>query len=108
MALDAAPPEPRPQHPDSHRARQRLEHERGTRLAQLRSLTGNGQTADDHLMSTQKEAIAKVLREIEDAFARIEDGSYGSCLRCGEAIPEERLEILPYTHHCVGCRRGVA
>ncbi|MDH6226779.1 TraR/DksA C4-type zinc finger protein [Streptomyces sp. MJP52] len=108
MAFDAAPPEPRPLPHDRHQARQRLEHERGTRLAQLHSLTGSGQTADDHLMSTQKDAITKVLREIEDAFARIEDGSYGTCLRCGEAIPEERLEILPYTHHCVGCRRRIA
>jgi RNA polymerase-binding transcription factor DksA len=107
MALDAAPPEPRPQRPGSHEVRQRLEHERGSRLAQLHSLTGNGQTVDDHLMSTQKEAVTKVLREIEDAFARVEDGTYGTCLRCGEAIPEERLEILPFTHHCVGCRRSV-
>lgn len=104
MALDAAPPEPRPQRHTSKEARQRLEHERDSRLAQLRSLTG-GPAVDDHLTSPQKEAITRVLREIDAAFARIQDGTYGTCGRCGEAIPEERLEILPYTHHCVGCRR---
>jgi RNA polymerase-binding transcription factor DksA len=107
MALDAAPPEPRPQRLDPQEVRRRLEHERDTRLAQLRSLTGGGQPADDHLTSTQRAAVTKVLKEIEEAFARVEDGGYGTCLRCGEAIPEERLEILPYTHHCVGCRRAV-
>jgi RNA polymerase-binding transcription factor DksA len=49
--------------------------------------------------------MERVLEEIEEAFARIEDGTYGTCLGCARPVPAERLEILPYTRHCVACRR---
>ncbi|MFJ4685365.1 TraR/DksA family transcriptional regulator [Streptomyces sp. NPDC088789] len=91
-----------------HEARQRLEHARNSRAAQLRALDESGQSADDHLMSVQAEAIQRVLLEIDAAFARIEDGSYGTCLDCAKPVPEERLEILPYTRHCVTCQRRAA
>lgn len=39
--------------------------------------------------------IRRLLREIEAAFARIEDGSYGYCLESGEEIGLERLMALP-------------
>lgn len=99
---------PRPEHPTLHEARLRLEHARGTRLVQLRALTETGQSADDHLMTAQREAVERVLKEIDEAFARIEDGTYGVCLGCAKPVPAERLEILPYTRHCVTCRRSTA
>jgi DnaK suppressor protein len=43
------------------------------------------------------------LKKIERAFDRIEDRSYGDCLRCGEPIPEGRLEIVPESAFCVRC-----
>lgn len=91
-----------------HEARQRLEHARTSRLAQLRALGETGQSADDHLLSEQRSAMRRVLKEIDDAFARIGDGTYGTCLGCGRPIPAERLEILPYTRHCVPCRSRTA
>ncbi|MFF9277390.1 TraR/DksA C4-type zinc finger protein [Streptomyces griseosporeus] len=100
MSLDVSRAEP---HPDE--ARQRLEHARSSRLAQLEALRETGQSADDHLLSEQRTAMERVLKEIEAAFARIEDGTYGTCLSCAKPIPAERLEILPYTRHCVACRR---
>lgn len=100
MSLDVSRAEP---HPDE--ARQRLEHARTSRLAQLDALRETGQSADDHLLSEQRTAMERVLKEIDAAFARIEDGTYGTCLSCAKPIPAERLEILPYTRHCVGCRR---
>ncbi|MFF9622790.1 TraR/DksA C4-type zinc finger protein [Streptomyces griseosporeus] len=100
MSLDVSRAEP---HPDE--ARQRLEHARSSRLAQLDALRETGQSADDHLLSEQRTAMERVLKEIEAAFARIEDGTYGTCLSCAKPIPAERLEILPYTRHCVACRR---
>ncbi|WP_030173709.1 TraR/DksA C4-type zinc finger protein [Streptomyces sp. NRRL S-813] len=108
MSLDAARTQSRPPRPTAHEARQRLEHARGTRLVQLQALTATGQTADDHLMSAQREAIERVLKEIDEAFARIEDGTYGICRGCAKPVPAERLEILPYTSHCVGCLRRPA
>ncbi|MFF9281537.1 TraR/DksA family transcriptional regulator [Streptomyces griseosporeus] len=100
MSLDVSRAEP---HPDE--ARQRLEHARSSRLAQLEALRETGQSAEDHLRSEQRTAMERVLKEIDAAFARIEDGTYGTCLSCAKPIPAERLEILPYTRHCVACRR---
>jgi len=48
------------------------------------------------------------LTEIEAAFARVQDGSYGICFKCTKPIPVERLEILPYTPFCVPCQRDTA
>ncbi|MFC5218780.1 TraR/DksA family transcriptional regulator [Streptomyces coerulescens] len=100
--------DPRPGRLTAHEARQRLEHARNSRLAQLQALSQSGQSADDHLASAQAEAIQRVLNEINEAFARIDDGSYGSCLGCSKPVPAERLEILPYTRYCVPCQRRAA
>ncbi|MFK4147041.1 TraR/DksA C4-type zinc finger protein [Streptomyces sp. NPDC004065] len=108
MSLDAARTESRPGRPTAQEARRRLDHARGTRLVQLRALRETGQMADDHLMSAQREAIERVLKEIDEAFARIEDGTYGTCVGCARPVPAERLEILPYTRHCVPCLRREA
>jgi RNA polymerase-binding transcription factor DksA len=39
----------------------------------------------------------EVLFEIEEAFRRMDDGSYGICEATGSSIPEERLEAVPWT-----------
>ncbi|MER7377994.1 TraR/DksA family transcriptional regulator [Streptomyces lanatus] len=85
-----------------------MEHARNSRLAQLQALSETGQSADDHLLSTQAGAIQRVLKEIDEAFARVDDGSYGSCLSCAKPVPAERLEILPYTRYCVPCQGRAA
>jgi DnaK suppressor protein len=41
------------------------------------------------------------LARIDAALQRIERGGYGTCIACGRAIPEERLEIVPDTPYCV-------
>ncbi|MCV6592249.1 MAG: TraR/DksA family transcriptional regulator [Silicimonas sp.] len=43
------------------------------------------------------------LRQIDAALARIEDGSYGDCVKCGEEIAPKRLAALPATPLCVKC-----
>ncbi|MEV7079635.1 TraR/DksA C4-type zinc finger protein [Streptomyces sp. NPDC093516] len=91
--------------PDPHEARQRLEHARTSRLAQLRALDESGPAPDDYLLSEQRTAMRRVLKEIDEAFRRVEQGTYGTCLSCRKPIPAERLEILPYTRHCVACQR---
>jgi RNA polymerase-binding transcription factor DksA len=45
------------------------------------------------------------IRMIEAALQRIEDGAYGVCVRCGDAIAPERLDILPHTPLCRNCAR---
>ena len=43
------------------------------------------------------------LDRIDAALGRIERGTYGRCEVCGEPIPRERLEALPYAECCVPC-----
>ncbi|KOX02310.1 molecular chaperone DnaK [Streptomyces sp. NRRL B-1140] len=92
----------------AHEARRRLEHARTSRLAQLRALDESERGPEDHLLSAQRTAMRRVLAEIEEAFTRIDDGTYGVCVSCAKPVPAERLEILPYTRHCVACRRRTA
>jgi len=47
---------------------------------------------------------SRMAREVEDALARIRDGSYGHCLRCEEAIKPRRLEVVPWARYCVRCQ----
>lgn len=89
----------------SHDAHLRLEHERDSRLTQLRAIDGAGHEVEEQVMLAQKDTIERVLKEIEAALARVRDGSYGTCPTCAEPIPAERLEILPYTQFCVPCQR---
>jgi len=41
--------------------------------------------------------------DVEAALARIARGSYGRCERCGQTLPDERLEALPAARRCVAC-----
>jgi len=43
----------------------------------------------------------QVLADIDAALKRIEDGSYGTCTRCGKEIGEERLEAMPWAALCI-------
>jgi DnaK suppressor protein len=48
------------------------------------------------------------LAEVEAALARLDDGTYGICVRCGRPIAQERLDALPWAAHCIDCQRIVA
>ncbi len=43
------------------------------------------------------------IRMIAAAMSRVEDGSYGDCVRCGDTIAEERLDLIPATPFCRTC-----
>lgn len=49
------------------------------------------------------EASRQRLHAIDAALERVEDGTYGTCVRCGQSIPVERLEARPLAIHCVAC-----
>lgn len=46
------------------------------------------------------------LGRIKAALARIEDGEYGYCLKCGEEIAMRRLELDPAAPLCIECASG--
>jgi DnaK suppressor protein len=48
-----------------------------------------------------------LLKQVQAALARIEDESFGVCLRCEEPIPEKRLRAVPWAAYCVPCQEIV-
>lgn len=58
------------------------------------------------LLSVMK-ALRSNLRWVNRALKKMDLGTYGTCERCGNVIPIERLEALPWAILCVDCaRRG--
>lgn len=49
------------------------------------------------------EAAASELRQVDDALARVDAGTYGICANCGKPIPAGRLEARPFAEYCVVC-----
>jgi RNA polymerase-binding transcription factor DksA len=41
--------------------------------------------------------------EVHEALHRIDAGTYGRCEECGQEIPRERLDALPYARFCTKC-----
>ena len=56
------------------------------------------------ISGVQSDALRELDR-IDVALARVEDGSYGLCLRCGNQISIERLEARPAADLCIDCAR---
>lgn len=46
---------------------------------------------------------ANRLQMIDNALDRINQNTYGRCVKCGNEIPQERLEVLPYALMCISC-----
>jgi DnaK suppressor protein len=47
------------------------------------------------------------LAQVDAAVARLDDGTFGRCARCGRAIATERLEALPWAAHCIECQSAL-
>ncbi len=62
-------------------------------------------TFDREIDYSLEENSEHVLRAIDAALQRIEDGTFGICETCGQPISEERLEAIPYATQCIDCRR---
>lgn len=50
---------------------------------------------------------SKLLKEVNAAMKRVEEGSYGICLRCEEEIPEKRMKAVPWAAYCVPCQEAI-
>ena len=46
----------------------------------------------------------KLIKKIDEAITRIEDGTYGVCESCGGQIGTKRLEARPVTTLCIECK----
>jgi DnaK suppressor protein len=47
----------------------------------------------------------QLLADVNDALARIEQGTFGRCENCGQEISKDRLDALPYARYCIRCAR---
>ncbi len=59
-----------------------------------------GQSLGNSIIQKQVEK----LEAIERSFKRIDDGCYGICDACGEAINIERLKVKAFADYCISCR----
>jgi len=102
-------------------ARQRLEEIRSELDRSITVLNGGGQQhvirdypqdpadAGANLSENERsEAVLAVARKqrsaVLDALHRIDLGTYGTCVDCGAAVPEGRLEAKPEAARCVACQ----
>jgi RNA polymerase-binding transcription factor DksA len=87
--------------------------ELGLRLGAIEDELGSHQNRDWEELATEREgdevleatglAGKAEIPQIRAALGRIDDGSYGTCVQCGEAIAEARLDALPWTPLCRRC-----
>jgi RNA polymerase-binding transcription factor DksA len=96
----------------------RLEEERASLLHKLEeigfgadgNLTYDANFADSSQVTAERgeaEALAAQLQEalgqVEKALRKIDQGTYGTCERCGKPIAPARLEAQPATAFCIDC-----
>jgi RNA polymerase-binding protein DksA len=90
--------------------RRRLLEEIGEAVALPEQMTYGSQAAAATQVFEQERDLAMReraslhLQAVDGALARLDDGSYGTCIRCGQPIAAERLEALPWAAHCIACQ----
>lgn len=93
--------------------RRRLLDELGAEIQAPGQMTYGSQAAAASQVFEQQRDLA--LREraehhlalVDSALRRLDGGSYGACLRCGNPIASERLEALPWAAHCITCQSAI-
>ena len=63
------------------------------------------ETEGDEVMEELGLSGLEEIKAIKAAMDRIEAGTYGECVKCGEEISVERLEAVPHTPFCRNCAR---
>jgi DnaK suppressor protein len=62
-------------------------------------------TFDRELDEGLEEGAQQTLAQIDRALARLNEGTYGICERCGKPIGEERLRARPWATLCIDDQR---
>lgn len=60
--------------------------------------------SDRNFLLRLRDRERKLLTKIDEALARIRDGSYGRCEECGGEIGLQRLRARPVTTLCIACK----
>ena len=59
--------------------------------------------ADDEVLAGTDVIARREIAQVEATLTRIENGSYGRCLSCGDPIAGGRLAVLPTASRCINC-----
>lgn len=64
----------------------------------------SGQATEERseLLAQIEQARTRV-QQLDEALARMDEGAYGQCAKCGDPIQPERLEVRPLSVTCVDC-----
>ena len=105
---------------DTARFRAALETERARLLGEIGEAI---ETPDQMTYGSQAAAASQVFEQQRDlalrdrsiqhlglvdaAIVRLDEGTYGTCVRCGQPIPPGRLEALPWAAHCINCQTAI-
>jgi DnaK suppressor protein len=92
--------------------RRHAEHVNEDQAAALDAAGDDAKESADLAMRDENEEMAlklgdqesQMVADIDQALLRIEEGSYGTCTRCGGAIEERRLEALPTARYDANCQ----
>ncbi len=79
--------------------------EHGSEL-DLSTPAGEALPSADPPSDPPEEALAHVeniLEQVEQALARLDDGTYGQCQSCGSVIHDDQLEAAPTVQACASC-----
>jgi DnaK suppressor protein len=58
-------------------------------------------------MAARNSQNRRKLKLVDLALDRIQDGSFGTCAACGDAIGLKRLQAVPSASHCFECQEGL-
>jgi RNA polymerase-binding protein DksA len=61
------------------------------------------ETQNDQVLDALDDEARLELKQIDAALARMDDGSFGSCVECGTDISLARLQALPFADKCIDC-----
>ena len=68
----------------------------------------DGSDAQLRLQSlNQVDSQNRLIRKIDEALRRIENGTYGVCEECGQLIRKPRLLNMPFVHTCMECQSAM-
>ena len=110
----------KPTKTDIRQIKQRLESDRKEALTFLHRVEQERQNLDDSrpaemgdfcIQTASREYLferssqqRQLLRRVEAALRRIESGTFGECVACGDEINHKRLAAMPWTDYCIRCQ----
>ncbi|MEK6636576.1 MAG: TraR/DksA family transcriptional regulator [Pseudomonadota bacterium] len=63
---------------------------------------------DDEALIGENTVAMEKIGAVRAAIRRVDEGRYGICIMCGEAISPERLAAIPEAGECIDCAKGMA